>query len=140
MTERVRPFGPSDHPARRDLVAVDFETYYDNDTDIATLGSYGYINHPKANAYLVDLQKRRHEELNNYAMLTGQDAALHSGYASEYNRYIRKNTGTTGKKTGSLLLPGTTDGNGILITFLSVLSITLMLFALSRKNKPKNSA
>jgi hypothetical protein len=94
----------------------------------------------KANAYLVDLQKRRLKELDNYAVLTGQDATLHSGYASEYNRYIRKNTGTTGKKTGSLLLTGVTDGKEILITFLSVLSITLMLFALSRKNKPKNSA
>lgn len=53
MRDRVRSFGPSDHPARANLVAVDFETYYDDDIGISTHGSYGYIDDPRAQAYLV---------------------------------------------------------------------------------------
>ncbi len=36
-------------------VAIDFETYYDKEVSITTLGGYGYLRHPKCEIYLVSI-------------------------------------------------------------------------------------
>jgi hypothetical protein len=93
----------------------------------------------KANSYLVQLQKRRQEELNNLAELTGQDVSDHVGYPSEYNRYIKKKSGNSGKKTGSLLLPGNEmDRSDFILLVLSALTLSLIIFVLTRKAKIKS--
>jgi DNA polymerase I-like protein with 3'-5' exonuclease and polymerase domains len=37
------------------ICAVDFETYYDNEVSITTLGVYHYLRHPQADLYLVSI-------------------------------------------------------------------------------------
>ena len=37
----------------KNVFAVDFETYYDNDCSITTLGTLGYFSHPDFDAYMV---------------------------------------------------------------------------------------
>jgi hypothetical protein len=93
----------------------------------------------KANAYLVQLQKRRQEELNNMAELTGQDVSEHVGYPSEFNRYIKKKNSSSGKKTGSLLAPvSETDRGDFILLLLSALTLSLIVFVLTRKAKLKS--
>ncbi len=93
----------------------------------------------KANAYLVQLQKRRQEELNNLAELTGQDVSDHAGYPSEFNRYIKKKSGSGTKKTGSLLAPfSETDRGDFILLLLSALTLSLIIFVLTRKAKLKS--
>lgn len=42
------PFTPA-----TDVIAIDFETYYDKECSVTTLGYYAYTHHPKFDAYLV---------------------------------------------------------------------------------------
>ena len=37
------------------ICAIDFETYYDNEVSITTLGVYHYLRHPQADLYLVSI-------------------------------------------------------------------------------------
>ena len=39
----------------KNVFAVDFETYYDNDCSITTLGTLGYFSHPDFDAYMVSI-------------------------------------------------------------------------------------
>ncbi len=97
----------------------------------------------KANSYLVGLQKRREGELDNLASLTGWDIAKYSSYATEYNQYIKKESDQPApgdkkkdkKKQGSLLGNGNIDRSDMMLGILSALTLTLIVFALTRKNK-----
>lgn len=37
------------------IIAVDFETYYDNECTVKTLGNYAYTRHPKFEAYMISV-------------------------------------------------------------------------------------
>ena len=39
----------------RHIYAVDFETYYDKECSIRTLGTLGYFSHPQFDAYMVSV-------------------------------------------------------------------------------------
>ena len=43
------------HPIDRSTYAVDFETYYDKNCSIKTLGTLGYFSHPDFDAYMVSV-------------------------------------------------------------------------------------
>ena len=43
------------HPIDRITYAVDFETYYDKNCSIKTLGTLGYFSHPDFDAYMVSV-------------------------------------------------------------------------------------
>jgi len=89
----------------------------------------------KANAYLADLQKRRQKELNNMVSLAGWDAMKHASYPSEYNKYIKKSKSGSGKKQGGFFSwsSGTNGGQQLPVMLLSVLSLSLVFFALTRR-------
>jgi len=91
-----------------------------------------------SNNYLIDLQRRRQEELNNLADLSGWDVSEYAGYPSEYNRHIKKSKeGEKKKKQGALFDSSSASKEEMLIILLSGLSLTLILFTLSRRTKQK---
>lgn len=92
-----------------------------------------------ANNYLVGLQKRRQEELNNLADLTGWDVSQYADYPSEFNHYIKKETGGK-KKQGSFFAMPEMDKEDFLILLLSLVSAGAVLFTMTRKAKKKTAA
>jgi len=93
----------------------------------------------KANDYLIGLQKRRQEELNNLASLTGWNVAEHADYPSEYNQYIKKEDGSGKKKKQGSLFDSSASREDMLVLMLSGLSLTLIIYALTRRAKKRTA-
>ncbi|TND04100.1 MAG: hypothetical protein FD123_3871 [Bacteroidetes bacterium] len=90
-----------------------------------------------ANTYLMGLQKRRQEELNNLASLTGWDVSAHADYPSEYNQYIKKDTGGKGKKQGSFFTIPSAGKGDFLVMLLTAISAGAVIYTMTRKAKKK---
>lgn len=69
--------------------AVDFESYYDSDYSISTLGPRGYFSHPSFDAYLVTIvgscgfQYAGDPRLFDWNMLNGQEIVSHNAAFDE---------------------------------------------------------
>jgi hypothetical protein len=97
----------------------------------------------KGQEYLLDLNKRRWDELYTYQWLSGRDINAHLDYPVEYNHFLKKKN-----KTNQQNLTPTTFhyGNGkpggsagMLVTILSIGTLLSIFFALSRKREIQNS-
>jgi hypothetical protein len=94
-----------------------------------------------ANAYLVKLHNNRKTELDNLADLTGWDITKNASYITEYDKHIKKSTTGSGKKQGSFFAFNENDNNtNFALMLLSVLTLSLIVFALTRKTVSKNAS
>jgi DNA polymerase len=73
----------------KNVFAVDFETYYDNDCSITTLGTLGYFSHPDFDAYMVSIVGDEgtywvgHPKAFNWENLNGQIILSHNASFDE---------------------------------------------------------
>jgi hypothetical protein len=93
----------------------------------------------KGQAYLVELNKRRWNELYTYQWLTGRDITAHSDYPKEFDKYLKAENQS--KKQGSFLpidefTPEPNgEGQNNMVTFVvSLIALAGVMFALSRKS------
>ncbi|TND05048.1 MAG: hypothetical protein FD123_3668 [Bacteroidetes bacterium] len=104
---------------------------------VITHPASGSFDCKEANTYLIDLQKRRQQEISNMVALAGWDAAAHVSYQSEYNKYIKK-TGTKKTKQGGFFAWNMDESPDFTVILLSLLSLSLVFFALTRRPVPVN--
>ncbi|TND04101.1 MAG: hypothetical protein FD123_3872, partial [Bacteroidetes bacterium] len=86
----------------------------------------------KSNGYLVELQRRRQEELNNLVALAGWDVAKYANYPSEYNKHIKVGT-TENKSESSFISIGKAGSENFGSILLTIFSLGMIIFALSRR-------
>ncbi|TND05044.1 MAG: hypothetical protein FD123_3664 [Bacteroidetes bacterium] len=92
----------------------------------------------KSNSYLVELQRRRQEELNNLVALTGWDVAQYANYPSEYNKHIK--AGEQHNVKGSSIIPMGENGSENFGTLLlCLISLGAVIFTLTRRPAVKKS-
>lgn len=108
---------------------------------IITHPASGDLSCAEGQTYIQDLSKRRWNELYTYQWLTGNDIGTHYDYPKEYNQYLKTGTPT---KQGSMIAlsdftPEKAGGahSNMMTFFISVLAFAGVVFALSRKRKPK---
>lgn len=89
-------------------------------------------------SYLYDLQKRRQQEISNMVALAGWDAAEHVNYPNEYSKYLKKSP-TKKAKQGSFFSFGESGHPDFAVVLLSLLSLSAVLFALTRRPARKTN-
>lgn len=107
---------------------------------ILTNPASGDFSCEKGQTYVLDLGKRRWNELYTYQWLTGRDITTHYDYPKEYDQYL--NAQNKSKKHGSMVpfadfdSPESTtqsENNSMTVFFLSLVTMAGVMFALSRK-------
>ncbi len=98
----------------------------------------------KGQEYLVELGKRRWNELYTYQWLTGRDITTHYDYPKEFDQYLDKKHQSS--KQGSIIPFGdfepeqTSEANSSMLTFfVSLITLAFVMFALSRKRDPMSN-
>jgi len=101
---------------------------------IITYPAHGDFSCPQGQAYLGKLKSRRKDELQHLAQLTGWSIKEYSAYPREYDNHILKGSDKA-KKQGAFIAweDEEQDSERAIVLMLSALSLTCILFALTRK-------
>ncbi|GAB4136785.1 MAG: DUF2330 domain-containing protein [Bacteroidia bacterium] len=86
--------------------------------------------------YLLELNKRRWNEMWTYQWLTGRDLKNHLDYPNEYNVYLKDKN----KKQGSIVPPsdfnpggGNTPGSNFAVYLMTLMTFALIVFTMTRR-------
>jgi len=77
-----------------DIVALDFESYYDDDCSVATLGPGGYFNHPQFDPYMISLVSNEgfkwvsDPRKLDWTLLSGKTIVSHNASFDEFLYYF----------------------------------------------------